>query len=33
MVAGEGKSTGEEYRNAGHIAPEVIDDIAKWLAQ
>jgi len=33
MVAGEGKSTGEDYRIPGHIAPEVIDDIAKWVAQ
>jgi len=33
MVAGEGRSTDEEYRNPGHVAPEVIDDIAKWVAQ
>jgi uncharacterized protein len=32
MVTGAGKSTDDEYRKAGHVAPEVIDDIAKWVA-
>lgn len=31
FVAGEGKSTDIEYRKPGHVAPEVIDDIAKWI--
>src|ERR1041385_4552384 len=33
FVAGEGKSTEAEYRKPGHVAPEVIDDIAKWIGQ
>jgi dienelactone hydrolase len=33
MVAGQGKSTEAEYRKPGHVAPEVVDDIAKWVAQ
>src|SRR5262249_34312679 len=33
FVAGEGKSTEAEYRKAGHVAPEVIDDIAKWIVK
>ncbi len=33
FVAGEGKSTEAEYRKPGHVAPEVIDDIAKWILQ
>ena len=33
FVAGEGKSTEAEYRKPGHVAPEVIDDIAKWVKQ
>jgi dienelactone hydrolase len=33
FVAGEGKSTEAEYRKAGHVAPEVIDAIAKWVKQ
>jgi uncharacterized protein len=33
FVAGEGKSTEAEYRKPGHVAPEVIDDIAKWLGK
>jgi uncharacterized protein len=33
FVAGEGKSTEVEYRKPGHVAPEVIEDIAKWIAQ
>jgi len=32
MVAGEGKSTDAEYRKAGHVAPEIVDEIAKWVA-
>jgi hypothetical protein len=31
FVAGEGKSTDAEYRKPGHVAPEVIDEIAKWI--
>ena len=31
FVAGEGKSTQAEYRKPGHVAPEVIDTIAKWI--
>jgi pimeloyl-ACP methyl ester carboxylesterase len=33
MVAGEGKSSEAEYRKPGHVAPEVIDAIAKWLGK
>ncbi|MBZ5621670.1 MAG: alpha/beta fold hydrolase [Acidobacteriia bacterium] len=33
FVAGEGKSTEAEYRKPGHVAPEVIDDIAKWISK
>jgi uncharacterized protein len=33
METGQGKSTEAEYRKPGHVAPEVIDDIAKWIAQ
>jgi len=33
FVAGEGKSTETEYRKPGHVAPEVIDDIAKWVTR
>ena len=33
MVAGEGKSTEAEYRKPGHVAPELIDDIAKWIVR
>jgi dienelactone hydrolase len=33
FIAGEGKSTEAEYRKPGHVAPEVIDDIAKWIAK
>jgi hypothetical protein len=32
FVAGEGKGTEAEYRKPGHVAPEVIDDIAKFVA-
>ena len=31
FVAGQGKSTEVEYRKPGHVAPEVIDVIAKWV--
>jgi hypothetical protein len=31
FVAGTGKSTEEEYRKPGHVAAEVIDDIAKFV--
>ncbi|HTX36056.1 MAG TPA: hypothetical protein VME43_13590 [Bryobacteraceae bacterium] len=33
LVAGQGKSTEAEYHKPGHVAPEVVDDIAKWVAQ
>ena len=33
FVAGEGKSTEAEYRKLGHVAPEVVDDIAKWVTR
>ncbi|MBZ5725405.1 MAG: alpha/beta hydrolase [Acidobacteriia bacterium] len=33
MVAGEGKGTEAEYRKPGHVAPEVIDDIVKWMGK
>jgi len=33
FVAGEGKGTEAEYRKPGHVAPEVIDDIAKFVAR
>jgi dienelactone hydrolase len=32
FVAGEGKSTEAEYRKPGHVAPEVVDEIAKWIS-
>jgi dienelactone hydrolase len=31
FIAGEGKSTDTEYKKPGHVAPEVIDAIAKWI--
>jgi dienelactone hydrolase len=31
FIAGEGKSSEQEYRKPAHIAPEVIDDIAKFV--
>lgn len=31
FIAGEGKSTEAEYRKPGHVAAEVIDEIAKWV--
>lgn len=33
FIAGEGQSKPEEYAKAGHVAPEVIDDIAGWIKQ
>jgi uncharacterized protein len=33
FVAGEGRSNEMEYRKPGHVAPEVIDEIAKWLGK
>src|SRR5581483_6039115 len=33
FMPGQGKSTEEEYHKAGHVAPEVIDDLAKFLSQ
>ncbi len=32
FVAGEGKSTEAEYRKLGHVAPEVVDQIANWIS-
>jgi hypothetical protein len=31
FVAGEGKSVPAEYRKGGHVAPEVVDEIAKFI--
>ena len=32
FVAGEGKATPEEYvGRAGHVAPEVVKDLATWV--
>jgi dienelactone hydrolase len=31
FMAGEGKAKPAEYENPGHVAPEVIDDIANWI--
>jgi hypothetical protein len=31
FMAGEGKSVPSEYENVGHVAPEVVEDIARWL--
>jgi hypothetical protein len=33
FIAGEGKSSEDEYRKPGHVAPETIDDLAKFFAQ
>jgi alpha-beta hydrolase superfamily lysophospholipase len=33
FIAGEGKILPEEYSKPGHLAPEVIDDIAKFLGK
>ena len=31
FVAGEGKSLPAEYNKPGHVAPAVVDDIAKFV--
>jgi len=31
MMHVEGKSTGEEYAVAGNVAPEVVEEIARWI--
>jgi len=31
FMAGEGLSTPEEYQRPGHVAEEVMDDIAEWM--
>jgi fermentation-respiration switch protein FrsA (DUF1100 family) len=31
FVAGEGKSTPDEYAKPGHVSPEAIGDIADWI--
>jgi dienelactone hydrolase len=31
FMAGEGKGSEAEYRKPGHVAPEVVDQIAKWI--
>jgi uncharacterized protein len=33
FISGEGISTPADYRRPGHVAPEVIDDITRWIAQ
>jgi dienelactone hydrolase len=33
FVAGEGKSLPAEYGKPGHVAPEVIDDVAKFVSK
>jgi dienelactone hydrolase len=33
FVPGEGKSSETEYRKPGHVAPEVIEDVAKWITE
>ncbi len=33
FIAGEGKSTPAEYQAAGHVAGNVIDDLAVWIAR
>jgi alpha-beta hydrolase superfamily lysophospholipase len=33
FVAGVGKSTEAEYRKPGHVAPEVVDDVAKFMGK
>jgi dienelactone hydrolase len=33
FVSGEGKSTEAEYRKPGHMAPEIVDAIAKFVKQ
>lgn len=31
FISGKGKSTPQEYNRAGHVAPQVIDDISSWV--
>jgi hypothetical protein len=31
FVAGEGRSTPDEYQETGHVAEVVIEEIAAWL--
>jgi hypothetical protein len=33
FVAGSGPSTDKEYQSPGHVAPEVVDDIAKFVGK
>ena len=33
FIAGEGRSMPDEYNRAGHVALEVIDDIASWISR
>jgi uncharacterized protein len=33
FVAGEGKSTEDESKKPGHVAPEVVDDLAKFMGK
>ena len=33
FIAGQGPSTPAEYERPGHVAPEVINDIATWIKQ
>ncbi len=33
FIAGEGPSTPDEYKIAGHVSPQVIADIAAWINQ
>jgi len=33
FAAGEGKSTPAEYQKPGHVAEEVIEDIARWIGE
>jgi hypothetical protein len=32
FITGQGKSNEQEYHKPGHVAPEAIDDIAKFIA-
>ena len=33
FIAGEGACTPEEYQQAGHVAEEVVEDVAGWIAR
>jgi uncharacterized protein len=33
FIAGQGKSSEDEYKKPGHVAPEVIDDLVKFFTQ